>query len=134
MDNDYKRRGRPRKYPTDSSPSLEDKPREECSYQEFFPDLNIKEPLPITRILEPTPTTTEQDTTQDLIMEEGDALIEEKIKKLPIVSYKKIQSKPVTITTTNQIFHRPENHYIRYIGIKNKSYYKKKSHLNDFFV
>ncbi|KAI9360901.1 PHD-zinc-finger like domain-containing protein [Pilaira anomala] len=121
MDNDYKRRGRPRKYPTDLSPSLEDKPREECSYQEFFPDLNIKEPLPITRILEPTQlavatTTTEQDTTPDLIIEEGDTLIEEKIKKLPIVSYKKIQSKPVTITTTtNQIFHRPENHYIRYI-------------------
>ncbi|KAG2213468.1 hypothetical protein INT47_009142 [Mucor saturninus] len=47
------RRGRPRKLESTGSPTtptFEEKPREERSYKDFFPDLNIKEPLPIINL------------------------------------------------------------------------------------
>ncbi|GAA5811396.1 hypothetical protein MFLAVUS_004831 [Mucor flavus] len=107
-----KRRGRPRKYPNDPLFSFEDKPREECSYKDFFPDLNIKEPLPITRSVQPLNQPSEStvsDSTEKQKGHEGELLTP--VHKLPIVSFKKIES----TNPTTESFQRPENHYIRYI-------------------
>lgn len=108
-----KRRGRPRKYPNDPLSSFEDKPREECSYKDFFPDLNIKEPLPITRSVQPLNQPLEStvlNSTEKQQGHEGELLTP--VHKLPIVSFKKIDS----TSPTTESFQRPENHYIRYIG------------------
>lgn len=157
-------RGRPRKYPIDTAittttvnmttaatplkaikaitastpttPVYEEKPREERSYKDFFPDLNIKEPLTIVKINKidsndhhlnveennmKSPSNDEYETAS-----EGELMNEKRSKKkLPIASFRKIglgsdsahdESEEEQELLDSSSFIRPENHYIRYIG------------------
>lgn len=112
------RRGRPRKLePTSSptTPTFEEKPREERSYKDFFPDLNIKEPLPIINLSDQSIKSPSSDDYKTA--SEGDLRPIEKIIKLPVASFKRIDPiQPSPKDDEAQVFHRPENHYIRYIG------------------
>lgn len=122
------RRGRPRKLDMTISPTtpiFEEKPREERSYKDFFPDLNIKEPLPIIKTLDSfsfinsdltvdtlkSPSNDEYETAS-----EGELSNIEKATKLPVASFKRIGESDITKQDESLVFHRPENHYIRYIG------------------
>lgn len=138
------RRGRPRKYPIpdtqqqDTSPIIEEKPREERSYKDFFPDLDIKEPLPLVKQTSIFDSSSDLSSTEDLNTKNSPLLDEYETpserttpaataatKKLPIVSFEKLDKKDLqdrfydsTSYQDLHPFHRPENHYIRYIGKK----------------
>jgi hypothetical protein len=134
------RRGRPRKYAQDGTrlknknnstdPSatqlpIEQKPSEERSYKDFYPDLNIKEPLTIVKMAknsneatedektvttstETTPMSTETQEEQKQDEEEE----EDKMVKLPVPSYYRVDREE----DDEILFERPTNHYIRYRG------------------
>lgn len=159
--------------PTPTTPTLfEEKPREERSYKDFFPDLNIKAPLSIVKINNtstscPSTSLQEQDqqgenlkspTSNDEYETASEGEIPprttfatatttiKKSNKLPIATFKKISTlqqkqdidedeieaeeeeeeeaeeqvvdDAMEIETNSHLFHRPENHYIRYIGNK----------------
>lgn len=138
------RRGRPRKYPIDttkkkeeitSSPISEEKPREERSYKDFFPDLDIKEPLSIvksTSLFDSSPdlSSTEEDSNNKNSTTSANEAIttrESTSTKLPTPSFQKLNKKDLEDRFKNKqdksqdykdlhSFHRPENHYIRYTG------------------
>ncbi|EPB87506.1 hypothetical protein HMPREF1544_05700 [Mucor circinelloides 1006PhL] len=150
------KRGRPRKSPSasqkqTSSPSILqqlntqtqqqqtaektpfDKPREERSYKDFFPDLDIREPLAIVKVPEapikqaahhPTALTPKSPSIDEYeTASEGDSssMVAAPLHKLPTPSFQKM--KPQSQKQNNkkeesnavQLFQRPENHYIRYI-------------------
>jgi GTP-sensing pleiotropic transcriptional regulator CodY len=136
------RRGRPRKYAQDGTrlknsnnskdPSatqlpIEQKPREERSYKDFYPDLNIKEPLTIVKLAknsneatedekavttstETTPMSTESQEEQK--QEEEEEEEEDKMVKLPVPLYSRVDREE----DDEILFERPTNHYIRYRG------------------
>lgn len=138
------RRGRPRKYPIDTAkpiktvsttptpttPVYEEKPREERSYKDFFPDLNIKEPLTIVKInkIDSIPPLTDSDHLKSPSNDEYETASEGEVEKrstLPIASFHKIglgsdsahdESEEEGETLNSNAFIRPANHYIRYIG------------------
>ncbi|KAK4514771.1 uncharacterized protein ATC70_002374 [Mucor velutinosus] len=115
-----------------------DKPREELSYKDFFPDLDIREPLAIIKVPEssfkqtvhhtpsaPTPKSPSIDEYETASEGESSsaaaiamATVANPLHKLPIPSYQKIkpqkQKNKKEETGVVQAFHRPENHYIRY--------------------
>ncbi|KAI8646821.1 PHD-zinc-finger like domain-containing protein [Parasitella parasitica] len=144
------RRGRPRKNsplqkqtpPTPPPPPSQqsnsnslkgafDKPREELSYKDFFPDLDIREPLAIVKVPEPsvkqsdyikqtTPIPNSPSIDEYETASEGESSPVAMTHKLPIPSYQKIKppnrkSKKEDNSSSTQLFHRPDNHYIRYI-------------------
>lgn len=115
------RRGRPRKHESTSpptTPTFEEKPREECSYKDFFPDLNIKEPLPIINISITVDQADSLDSPSHDDYEtasESDLPPVKKTLKLPVVSFKRIDQAQDNVDEA-EAFYRPENHYIRYIG------------------
>lgn len=145
------RRGRPRKYPIDTAKPIktvssttptpttptvyEEKPREERSYKDFFPDLNIKEPLAIVKInkidaISPT-TTTESDAapSNDEYETASEGEMENKRSRLPLASFHKIsagsdsahdESEEESEPLSSNAFIRPANHYIRYIGTEKR--------------
>ncbi|KAL9545001.1 hypothetical protein MBANPS3_007349 [Mucor bainieri] len=112
-----------------------DKPREELSYKDFFPDLDIREPLAIIKVPESsfkqgahhTPSTPAPKSPSideyETASEGGEsssaaAVATTPVHKLPIPSYQKIkpakQKNKKEESSAVQAFHRPENHYIRY--------------------
>ncbi|GAN06834.1 conserved hypothetical protein [Mucor ambiguus] len=122
---------------TEKSPF--DKPREELSYKEFFPDLDIREPLAIIKVPEssfkqgghhtpsaPTPGSPSIDEYETASEGESSSTAVATtttttaipLHKLPAPSYQKIklpkQKNKKEETSAVQTFHRPENHYIRY--------------------
>ncbi|KAG1452636.1 hypothetical protein G6F46_001262 [Rhizopus delemar] len=153
------RRGRPRKHPLDTDKllkqqerkllrlqqqleeqkrklqqkeiySLENKPREECSYKDFYPDLNIREPLSIVIKSPPTsiaearkskevdplksPTSDEYETASEgeEAVEIANPIINQQ-RKLPVPSFQ-VDTTHNSGNNELPIFKRPENHYIRY--------------------
>jgi hypothetical protein len=151
------RRGRPRKQPTVpvpiattttttttttnntesniSTPSTpvydNDKPREERSYKDFFPNLDIRALLPIVRVADATPelvpcSSQENKASSPSIDEYETASESELPSKLPIASFEKMDLLQDIMDDQDDHeddleqhnpndFYRPENHYIRYI-------------------
>jgi hypothetical protein len=139
------RRGRPRKqstvpvatttYPTTKNPDTlttpvydNEKPREERSYKDFFPSLDIRAPIPIVRVIDATPelesSLQENRPTSPSIDEYETASESELPTKLPIASFEKVDLRDSTDDLdqkgnleqhNSNYFHRPESHYIRYI-------------------
>lgn len=102
-------RGRPRKHPIKTDTTcvvVQEKPREERSFEEFFPDLNIKEPLNLISLTPPLLVLSTELSLVDTTKKDGRAL--------PHPSFEKI----VQRNTTTGNFQLPENHYIHYQGWK----------------
>lgn len=120
---------------TEKSPF--DKPREELSYKDFFPDLDIREPLAIIKVPETslrqvvhhtpsalTPKSPSMDEYETASEGESPSVATTTttmpLHKLPTPSYQKIkpqkQKNKKEEGSAVQTFHRPENHYIRYAG------------------
>lgn len=111
-----------------------DKPREERSYKDFFPDLDIREPLAIIKVpdssinqtvskRQSTPVPNSPSIDEYETASEGESSSMTTLHKLPIPSYQKIKPpnqkqkvKKDESSNDSQLFHRPDNHYIRYIG------------------
>ncbi|CEP19970.1 hypothetical protein [Parasitella parasitica] len=143
------KRGRPRKHspaqkqtPPPHPPSQQsnssslkspfDKPREERSYKDFFPDLDIREPLAIVKAPEPsvkqsvlktqtTPIPNSPSIDEYETASEGEPSPLPLTHKLPTPSYQKIKP-PIKKSrkeesSSIQVFHRPDSHYIRYIEL-----------------
>ncbi|KAI8971081.1 PHD-zinc-finger like domain-containing protein [Pilobolus umbonatus] len=103
------RRGRPKKNYNEikTTPFLPEKPREERSYEDFFPDLNVKEPLPVIKIhtstLNEVPMTTDRKTIEK--------------ESLPVPSYIRIAQENKLVKSDSVCYQhtRADNEYIRYI-------------------
>ncbi|KAI7905371.1 uncharacterized protein BX663DRAFT_499491 [Cokeromyces recurvatus] len=127
------RRGRPRKHPitelkplqpVNHSPTPE-QPREERSYKDFYPDLDIKEPLALIS-REPSTEPPSDDFKQLMT-----------VSTLPIPRFQKINDKHDQqcrhtkqdddedgLDLHSHFFHRPKNHYIRYIEPSEKELFE----------
>ncbi|KAI8345352.1 PHD-zinc-finger like domain-containing protein [Blakeslea trispora] len=96
------RRGRPRKQPV--SPIAAEKPREERPFTDFYPDLDIREPLTIVKA---TPFSLTSLTEENLAEESKETESIKKHLKLPQPSFRLVSS------PSRGKFELPQ-HYIRY--------------------
>ncbi|KAI9480446.1 MAG: hypothetical protein EXX96DRAFT_562637 [Benjaminiella poitrasii] len=149
------RRGRPRKHPlNDLKPSPktlfhsptpeesqapvqqqqeEQQPREERSYKDFFPDLDIKEPLPLLSKQEPSlpPIVVPSTAVLPIPRFQKQSVLKQqqrrqtKQQQQPEEEHEK-ESKDAEDGSDldSHSFHRPKNHYIRYIEPSEKELFE----------
>lgn len=117
--------------PTPTTPVYnQEKPREERSYKDFFPNLDIRTPLPIVRVtdaaLELVPSSSQPNKASSPSIDEFETASESDLPiRLPIASFEKVDQLVTVDDHRDQEndlerynpndFERPENHYIRYI-------------------